>query len=59
MKPQTQVKLEFDSKEAGLAYAAQAGLMVEVNEPATASKKIKPKSYSDNFAKDRVLRWTH
>ena len=56
---QTQVQLHFETKEAGLAYAAQAGLMVEVQEPARRNKKIKPKSYSDNFAADRLLRWTH
>lgn len=55
----TQVKLHFDSKEEGLAYAAQEGLMVQVEEAAAGPKKIRPKSYSDNFASDRVLRWTH
>ena len=55
----TQVRLEFDSKDAGLAYAAQAGLMVQVDDRAALPRKIKPKSYSDNFAADRVLRWTH
>ena len=55
----TQVQLHFETKEAGLTYAAQAGLMVQVEEAATTAKKIRPKSYSDNFASDRVLRWTH
>ena len=56
---QPQVRLDFETKAEGLAYAAQAGLMVEVQDPAATAKKIKPKSYSDNFATDRVLRWTH
>ncbi len=55
----TQIRLEFDTKAAGLAYAAQAGLMVQVDEGETRSRKIIPKSYSDNFAANRVLRWTH
>lgn len=55
----TQVRLHFDSKEEGLAYAAAQGLMVQVDEVSEAPKKIRPKSYSDNFAADRVLRWTH
>lgn len=55
----SQVRLSFDSKEAGLAYAASQGLMVTVEEATTNTRKIKPKAYADNFAADRVLRWTH
>ena len=55
----TQVRLYFESKEEGLAYAANQGLMIQVEETSTKPKRIRPKSYSDNFATDRVLRWTH
>ena len=55
----TQVQLHFDTKEAGLAYAAKQGLMVEVEDPAAAKPKARPKSYAENFATDRILRWTH
>ena len=55
----TQVRLEFNSKEEGLSYAADAGLMVEVIETSPKTSKVKPKSYSENFSAERVLRWTH
>ena len=33
--------------------------MVEVEDPAAAKPKARPKSYAENFATDRILRWTH
>ena len=55
----TQIRLHFESKEEGLAYAQQQGLMVMVDETPAKAQKIKPKAYADNFAADRLLRWTH
>jgi hypothetical protein len=54
---QTQVRLEFDSKEEAIAYATREGLAYTVAEP----KPRKPirKSYADNFRYGRIDNWTH
>jgi hypothetical protein len=54
---QTQVRLEFDSKEEAIAYATREGLAYTVVDP----KPRKPirKSYADNFRYGRIGNWTH
>jgi hypothetical protein len=54
---QTQVRLEFDTKEEALAYATREGLAYTVVDP----KPRKPirKSYADNFRYGRIGNWTH
>jgi hypothetical protein len=52
-----QLRLEFDSEAEATAYAESRGLAYAV-EPET-PRRIKPKSYSDNFRYDRIGRWTH
>jgi ETC complex I subunit-like protein len=54
---QTQVRLEFDTKEEAIAYATREGLAYTVAEP----KPRKPirKSYADNFRYGRIGNWTH
>lgn len=42
-----QLKLKFDTKEEAVAYAKKHGLDVQVTE--SRQKKIKPKSYAENF----------
>ncbi len=50
---QSQVKLKFDSKEEAIAYCERENLRFRVfdDKPARA---VQPKSYSDNFAYNRV-----
>ncbi|MEK9673794.1 MAG: ETC complex I subunit [Rhodospirillaceae bacterium] len=52
-----QLRLKFDSKEEAVDYAEKNGLIYRVIEPK--ARRVKPKSYSDNFAFDRVGVWTH
>ena len=56
---QTQVKLEFDSKEAALAYAQDKGIDAVVQEPHKRKVNIRPGGYGDNFATNRRTTWTH
>jgi hypothetical protein len=54
---QTQVRLEFDTKDEAIAYATREGLAYTVADP----KPRKPirKSYADNFRYGRIGNWTH
>ena len=54
---QTQVRLEFETKEEAIAYAVREGLSYSLAEP----KPRKPirKSYADNFRVGRTTNWTH
>ncbi|MBK8909081.1 MAG: ETC complex I subunit [Rhodospirillales bacterium] len=47
-----QVRLEFGSRDAAIAFAERRGLAYEIREPHR--RRIRPKSYADNFAYDRV-----
>ena len=49
---QTQVRLFFDSEEEAKAYAEKDGLFFTVEQPH--ERKIRPKSYADNFRPDRL-----
>ncbi len=52
-----QVRLWFDSKDEAIAYARNKGLMYTVEE--ARQRTLRPKSYAANFARNRILRWTH
>ncbi|MDX1736679.1 MAG: ETC complex I subunit [Alphaproteobacteria bacterium] len=52
-----QVQLKFDTKEEAISYATKQGYSYTVSEEKT--RKIKPKSYSDNFSDTRMFPWTH
>jgi hypothetical protein len=52
-----QVKLKFESKEEAIAYAERSGVAYRVEEPKPVALKIQ--SYSDNFAPNRVVPWSH
>ncbi len=52
-----QVMLEFDSKEAAIAYAERHAIPYQLFEAPTASPVMK--AYSDNFAFRRRAPWTH
>ncbi len=52
-----QVSLKFETKEEAISYAEKRGFAYTVSEEKI--RKIKPKSYSDNFATNRIFPWTH
>ena len=53
----TQLKLEFETKEEAIAYATRNGIAFTVTEPAP-HKRLN-KAYSDNFKYGRLGMWTH
>ncbi|MFZ3032473.1 MAG: ETC complex I subunit [Parvibaculum sp.] len=53
----TQVKLQFESKEAAVAYATKHGIDYQLVEPRTPRPLLK--AYADNFKADRDAQWTH
>ena len=53
----TQLKLEFQTKDEAIAYATRNGIAVTVLEPAP--HKRQNKTYSDNFKFGRIGIWTH
>ena len=52
-----QVRLEFDSEDDAVAFARRNGLSYAV-EPAR-ERRVRPKSYADNFRFGREGNWTH
>jgi hypothetical protein len=53
----SQVRLEFDTKEEAIDYAARNGIAYQVFEP---KERLRPAiAYSDNFRTDRKQPWTH
>jgi hypothetical protein len=53
----SQVRLEFDTKEEAIEYAARNGIACQVFEP---KELLRPTiAYSDNFRTDRKQPWTH
>jgi len=53
----SQVKLRFDTKEEAIAYAERNGIAYRVEAPKPEAPKIL--SYSDNFAPNRIVPWSH
>lgn len=56
---QSQVRMQFETKEAALSYAADHGIDAVVQEPKTRKPNIRPGGYGDNFATNRRGVWTH
>lgn len=56
---QSQVRLQFDTKEAAIAYAADHGIDAQVSEPQKRRSNIRAGGYGDNFATNRRGVWTH
>ncbi|MEX0807291.1 MAG: ETC complex I subunit [Dongiaceae bacterium] len=52
-----QLRLFFDSEAEAVAYAKKNRLSYEIMSPQ--GRKVRPKAYADNFAYNRVGRWTH
>ena len=53
----TQLKLDFETKDEAVAYATRNGIAFTVTEPAP--HKRQNKTYSDNFKFGRIGMWTH
>lgn len=56
---QAQVKMQFDSKDAAVAYAREHGIDAQVQEPNKRKPNIRPGGYGENFATNRRGAWTH
>jgi ETC complex I subunit conserved region len=56
---QAQIRLRFDTREAALAYAAEKGIEVDVQDPKPRRANIRARGYGENFATDRKGAWTH
>jgi len=52
-----QVRLWFASAEDAKAYAERNGWQYTVEQPH--ARAVRPKAYADNFAFNRMGRWTH
>lgn len=55
----TQVRLQFDTVDAALAYAAERGIEVDVILPKPRKPVIRQGGYGENFATSRKGAWTH
>lgn len=55
----SQVRLEFESKDAAIAYATRKGIAFVVTEPKKRRHILRKSGYGDNFAHDRRATWTH
>ena len=53
----SQVKLKFETKEEAVAYAERNGIPYRIEEPKPQARKVL--SYSDNFAPNRIVPWSH
>jgi len=56
---QTQVRLQFDTKDAAVAYAERHGIQATIVEPQKRATNIRPGGYGENFATNRRGVWTH
>lgn len=56
---QSQVRLNFDTKEEALEYARAHGIDAQVQEPQKRKPNIRPGGYGENFATGRRGAWTH
>ena len=52
-----QVRMRFPDKESAIAFAESRGLEYRVSEPGR--RRVRPRTYADNFAYDRNEAWTH
>src|SRR5687767_3263055 len=53
----SQIRLNFDSKDAAVRYAEAHGIAFQLVDPKPAKRIIK--AYADNFAFGRRFPWTH
>ena len=55
----SQVRLSFDSREAAVDYAEEAGLAFQVVDPKPRQHILRQNGYGDNFSFTRRGAWTH
>lgn len=55
----SQVRLNFETKEAALNYAAKHGIAAQVVEPAARRMTVRPMGYGGNFSYGRKVPWSH
>lgn len=55
----SQVRMQFDTKDAAVAYAEERGIDYVVLEPHKRRPNIRPRGYGENFATGRRGAWTH
>lgn len=56
---QSQVRLQFDTREEAVAYAEENGIEVQVQDPNRRKPNIRTGGYGENFATGRRGVWTH
>ena len=56
---QSQVRLNFDTKEEAVEYARAHGIDAQVQEPQKRKPNIRPGGYGENFATGRRGAWSH
>ncbi|UWR22031.1 ETC complex I subunit [Sulfitobacter sp. S190] len=56
---QSQVRLEFATKEDALEYAEEHSIEVQVQDPKRRKPNIRAGGYGENFATSRRGAWTH
>ena len=56
---QSQVRLQFSTKEEAVEYAAANGIDAQVQDPQKRRVNIRPGGYGENFATARRGAWTH
>ena len=54
---QVQVRLRFPTRDEALAYADREGIPYDLELPHV--RRVRPKSYADNFKFGRSENWTH
>lgn len=55
----SQVRLNFPTKDEAVAYAERHGIPFEIFEPKTRQHILRQNGYGDNFATGRRMAWTH
>lgn len=56
---QSQVRLQFETRDAAAEYAKAHGIDARVQEPNKRKPNIRPGGYAENFATSRRGAWTH
>ncbi|MEM9716775.1 MAG: ETC complex I subunit [Pseudomonadota bacterium] len=54
-----QIKMQFESKDAAIAYAEANGIPFQVVEPKSRKHVVRKGGYGENFATNRRGAWTH
>jgi len=55
----SQVRLEFETKDAAIAYATKKGIAYQVTIAQKRAHILRKSGYGDNFSHDRRTTWTH